>query len=111
MDNKPSNNHAQQPPYKRQNVARAYTVRPTEKKEYAGTQPLCNKSPTVEADQRTLTFFECGNQEHYRSKFLRLKNQDYGNQTEHGEARGRVYALGGREADQDPNIIANYIDS
>ncbi|GKC46311.1 reverse transcriptase domain-containing protein [Tanacetum coccineum] len=43
LENNPRDNHVQQPPYKRQNVARAYTARPSEKKEYAGTLPLCNK--------------------------------------------------------------------
>ncbi|GJX42909.1 reverse transcriptase domain-containing protein [Tanacetum coccineum] len=43
MDNNPIDNHAQQPPYKRQNVAKAYTVGPGEKREYAGTLPLCKK--------------------------------------------------------------------
>ncbi|GJV13379.1 reverse transcriptase domain-containing protein [Tanacetum coccineum] len=43
MDNNPRDNHAQQPLYKRQNVARAYTDRPSEKKEYVGTLPMCNK--------------------------------------------------------------------
>ncbi|GKD99651.1 reverse transcriptase domain-containing protein [Tanacetum coccineum] len=33
----------QQPHYKRQNVARAYTSGPCEKKEYVGTLPVCNK--------------------------------------------------------------------
>nr|GEV59615.1 putative reverse transcriptase domain-containing protein [Tanacetum cinerariifolium] len=37
-----NNNQAQQLP-KRQNVAQAYAVRTGEKKEYAGTLPLCNK--------------------------------------------------------------------
>ncbi|GJS49970.1 reverse transcriptase domain-containing protein [Tanacetum coccineum] len=68
MDNNPRDNHAQQPLYKR--------------------------SPTVGADQRTLTCFECGNQGHYRSECPRLKNQNCGNQTRNGKARGRVYALG-----------------
>nr|GEZ34331.1 hypothetical protein [Tanacetum cinerariifolium] len=43
MDNNPRSNLVQQPPYKRQNVARAYTTRPGEMREYAGTLPLCNK--------------------------------------------------------------------
>ncbi|GKB77957.1 reverse transcriptase domain-containing protein [Tanacetum coccineum] len=85
----------------KKNVARAYTARPNEKKEYAGTLPLCNKcklhhngscnvkctnykkvghmakdcrSPIAASGQRTLTCFECGNQEHYRSERPRLKN-------------------------------------
>nr|GEX45113.1 hypothetical protein [Tanacetum cinerariifolium] len=38
-----NDNNAQQPHFKRQNVARAYSAGPSEKKEYAGTLPLCNK--------------------------------------------------------------------
>ncbi|GJR80005.1 hypothetical protein Tco_0150790 [Tanacetum coccineum] len=43
MDNNSRDNNAQQPPYKRQNVARAYSVGPSEKNEYARTLPLYNK--------------------------------------------------------------------
>ncbi|GJT25917.1 hypothetical protein Tco_0895854 [Tanacetum coccineum] len=43
LDDNSSDNNAQQPPFKRQNVARAYSARPSEKKEYVGTLPLCNK--------------------------------------------------------------------
>ncbi|GJZ61351.1 reverse transcriptase domain-containing protein [Tanacetum coccineum] len=134
----PKDNHVQQLPYKRQNVARAYTTGPSEKKEYARTLPLCNKcklhhngpctvsariarkfghmtwdcrSPTAEADQRTLTCFKCGNQGHYRSECPTLKNQNCGNQTGNDEACGRVYALGGGESNQDPSNIADDIDA
>ncbi|GKA88262.1 reverse transcriptase domain-containing protein [Tanacetum coccineum] len=92
-----NNNQAQQKPPKKQNVARAYSARPSEKKEYVGTLPLCNKckfhhngpfivkcanckkvghltrdyrSPAATNNQRTLTCFECGNQRHYRSDCL-----------------------------------------
>ncbi|GJX42130.1 reverse transcriptase domain-containing protein [Tanacetum coccineum] len=138
MDNNLRDNNVQQLPYKRQDVARAYTVRLSEKKKYAGTLPLCNKcklhhngpctikctsckrvchitrdcrSPTTAGDQRTLTCYECGNQGHYRSECPRLKNQNCGNQTRNGEARGRVYAMGGGEADQDPNNTTDDIDA
>ncbi|GJX80457.1 RNA-directed DNA polymerase, eukaryota [Tanacetum coccineum] len=138
IDNNPGDNHAQQPPYKRQNVTRAYTAGPSEKKEYVGTLPLCNKcklhhngpctikctnckrvghltrdckSPTAVGNQRTLTCFECGNQRYYRSECPRLKNQNCGNQTGNGEANGRVYALRGGETDQDPNNIVDDIDA
>ncbi|GJR28837.1 putative reverse transcriptase domain-containing protein [Tanacetum coccineum] len=122
MDNNPRDNHDQHPPYKRQNVARAYTVGPGEKREYAGTLPLCKKckfhhtgpctvkcsnckkfghltrdcrSPTIANNQRTLTCFECGNQGHYKSDCSKMKNQGCGNQSGNSKARGRVYALGG----------------
>ncbi|GJS85607.1 reverse transcriptase domain-containing protein [Tanacetum coccineum] len=141
MDNNPRDNHAQQPPNKRQNVARVYIAGPSKKSEYAGTLPLCNKcklhhngpctamcgnykkvghlardcrgttatldQKTPMANQRTLTCFECGNQGHYHSECPKLKNQNCGNQTRNGEARGIVYALGGAEADKNPNNIAD----
>ncbi|GJR37979.1 hypothetical protein Tco_1213663 [Tanacetum coccineum] len=90
---------------------RAYIARPSEKKEYAATLPLCNKSPAAANNQRTLTCFEYGNQWHYRSECPKLKNQNCGNQTGNGEARRRVYALGGGEADQDPNNFVDDVDA
>nr|GEZ38763.1 hypothetical protein [Tanacetum cinerariifolium] len=97
-----NNNQAQQQPPKKQGMAIAFTDRPGERKEYAGTLPLCNKckfypnghcivkcanckrvghltrdcwSPTATNNQRNLTYYECGNQGHYRSDFPELKNQ------------------------------------
>ncbi|GJR69786.1 putative reverse transcriptase domain-containing protein [Tanacetum coccineum] len=78
------------------NVARAYTVGPGEKSGYAGKLPLCN---------RTLTCFECGKQWHYQSDCPKLKNQNRRNQARSSEARRRVYALGGGEANQDSNVV------
>ncbi|GJW46747.1 putative reverse transcriptase domain-containing protein, partial [Tanacetum coccineum] len=101
-----NSNQAQQQLPKRQNVAQTYTIRSGEKKEYAGTLPLCNKcefhyngSCTVKCadyrkvghltrdcrnptntNQRTITCYECGNQGHYRSDYPELKNQNHGNQ-------------------------------
>ncbi|GJW38316.1 putative reverse transcriptase domain-containing protein [Tanacetum coccineum] len=37
------NNQNQQQPFKRNNVARAYTAGPGDKKPYGGTKPLCTK--------------------------------------------------------------------
>ncbi|GKB20895.1 hypothetical protein Tco_0854818 [Tanacetum coccineum] len=120
------------------NMARAYSARPSEKKEYAGTLPLCNKcklhhngpctikcanfqkvghltrdcrSLTTASNQKTLTCYECGNQGHYMSDFLELKNQNHGNQTGGTEARGMVYALGGGETNQDPNNMEDDINA
>ncbi|GJX56844.1 reverse transcriptase domain-containing protein [Tanacetum coccineum] len=110
-----NDNQAQQEPPKKQNVARAYYAGSSEKKEYARTPSLCNKckfhhngpctvkcanckrvghltrdcrSPTTTDNQRTLTCYECGNQGHYRSDFLELKNWNHGNQAGGTKARG-----------------------
>ncbi|GJU11725.1 hypothetical protein Tco_1134121 [Tanacetum coccineum] len=41
------NNQNQQKPFKRQNVARAYTAGPGEKKEYGSSLPLCPNATTI----------------------------------------------------------------
>ncbi|GKE56051.1 hypothetical protein Tco_1495236 [Tanacetum coccineum] len=41
-------------------------------------------------NQRTLTFYECGDQGHYRSDYPELKNRNHGNQAEGTEARRMV---------------------
>ncbi|GKB09932.1 hypothetical protein Tco_0843855 [Tanacetum coccineum] len=43
LDDNSRNNHTQKQHHKRQNIARAYTVRPGEKREYGGSLPLCTK--------------------------------------------------------------------
>ncbi|GKA32201.1 reverse transcriptase domain-containing protein [Tanacetum coccineum] len=145
IKNNPRDDYVQQPPHKRQNVARAYTAGHGEKKEYARTLPMCNKCKyhhtrpctakcenckrighqtkdcrglAVAADQRapvanqrTLTCFDCGNQGQYRSECPKLKNQNHRKQAKSSEARGRVYALGGGEADQSSSNIADDIDA
>ncbi|GKE68796.1 hypothetical protein Tco_1526868, partial [Tanacetum coccineum] len=125
-----NNNQTQQQLSKRQNVAQAYAAGTGERKEYAGTLPLCNKckfhhngpctvkcanckrvghltrdcwSSAATNNQRTLTCYECGNQGHYRSDCPELKNRNHGNQAEGTEARGMVYALEGGDTDQDLN--------
>ncbi|GKE78631.1 reverse transcriptase domain-containing protein [Tanacetum coccineum] len=107
LDNNSSDNNTQQPPFKRKNVARDYFAWSSEKKEYDGTLPLCNKckfhhtgtctvkcancnrvghltrdcrSPAATNNQRTLTCYKCGNQWHYRSDFLELNKWNHGNQ-------------------------------
>ncbi|GJS33908.1 putative reverse transcriptase domain-containing protein [Tanacetum coccineum] len=97
------NNHVQQPPPKRKNVARAYNARSNEK---SGTPvPATTQRAPVANQKAAITYYECGNQGHYRSECSKLKKQNRGIQTGNREARGRAYALGGREANQDPNVI------
>ncbi|GJX26539.1 putative reverse transcriptase domain-containing protein [Tanacetum coccineum] len=75
-----------QQPHKKQNVAKAYTTGPGEKKAYTGTLPLftkCNYQYTGQCAPK------CGN------------CKSNGN----GTAQGRAYALGGRDASPDFNVI------
>nr|GFD08373.1 hypothetical protein [Tanacetum cinerariifolium] len=130
-------NQAQQLP-KRQNVAHAYAVGTGEKKEYAGTLPVCNKckfyhnglcttkcanckkvghltrdcwNPTDTSNQKTITCYECANQGHYKSDCPELKNRNHGNQAEGTRAREMVYALGGGETNQDLDDIEDDINA
>ncbi|GJV55867.1 putative reverse transcriptase domain-containing protein [Tanacetum coccineum] len=77
-----------QQPHKKQNVARAYTAGPGEKKAYTGTLPLCTKCNYHHTGQCAP---KCGN----------CKRNNNGN----GTAQGRAYALGGRDASPDSNVI------
>ncbi|GJR54166.1 reverse transcriptase domain-containing protein [Tanacetum coccineum] len=132
-----NNNQAQQQPPKRQNVAQVYTAGTGERKEYAGTLPLCNKckfhhngpctvkcanckkvshltrdcwSYAATNNQRTLTCYECGNQGHYKSDCPKLKNRNHENQAGGTGTHGMMLALGGGETDQDPNNIEDEIE-
>ncbi|GJX09564.1 putative reverse transcriptase domain-containing protein [Tanacetum coccineum] len=78
-----SRNYQQQQPHKKQNVARAYTAGPGGKK--AGA---C---------------YECGNTGHIKRDCPKLKNHRNGNGN--GPAQGRAYALGGRDASPNSNVI------
>nr|GEZ55964.1 hypothetical protein [Tanacetum cinerariifolium] len=128
----------QQQPNKRQNTGQVYTAASGERKEYAGTLPLCNKckfhhngqctikcanckrvgyltedcrSPTAINNHRNPTCYECGNQGHYRSDCLELKNQDHGNQAGGTAAHGMVHALEGGETNQDLNDVEDDINA
>nr|GFC04593.1 hypothetical protein [Tanacetum cinerariifolium] len=80
----------QQQPYKKQNVARAYTAGPGEKKVYTGNLPLCTKCNYHHIGQCAS---KCGN----------CKRD--------GVAQGRAYVLGGRDASPDSNVITkNHYD-
>ncbi|GJZ73337.1 reverse transcriptase domain-containing protein [Tanacetum coccineum] len=133
-----NNNQTQQQPTKKQGVAIAYTIWSGERKEYAGTLPLCNKckfhhngqctvkcanckkvghltrdcrSPAATNNQRNLTCYECENPGHYRSDCPELKNQNHENLAEGTGARRLVHALGGGEADQVLNNIEDDISA
>ncbi|GJY86308.1 putative reverse transcriptase domain-containing protein [Tanacetum coccineum] len=91
MDNNPRNNLVRQLHYKRQNVGLSLAA--------------TNNQRAPGAVQKTVTCYECGNQGHYKSDCLKLKNKNHGNQTGNDEARRRAYALGGGEANPDSNVV------
>nr|GFA77390.1 hypothetical protein [Tanacetum cinerariifolium] len=56
---------------------------------------------------KTRTCFKYGSQGHFKRDYPKLKNQNYGNQTENSEARGRAYAFGGGEPNPDLNVVTS----
>ncbi|GKE94264.1 putative reverse transcriptase domain-containing protein, partial [Tanacetum coccineum] len=117
------------------NVARAYTAGPGKKKAYTGTLPLCtkcnyhdteqcapkcgnckryghatndcrvntNNNNKKKKNQKAGACYECGNTGHIKKNCPKLKNR--GNDNGNGTSQGRAYALGGRDARPDSNII------
>nr|GEY49035.1 hypothetical protein [Tanacetum cinerariifolium] len=83
-----SSRNSQQQPHKKQNVARVYTAGPSEKKVYTGDLPLCTKCNYHHTRQCAP---KCG----------KYKRNGNGNSI----AQGRAYALGGRDASPDANVI------
>ncbi|GJY59833.1 reverse transcriptase domain-containing protein [Tanacetum coccineum] len=133
-----NNNQAQQQSPKKQCVTIAYTAGSGDRKEYAGTLPLCNKckfhhngqctvkcanykrvshltqdcrSPAATNNQRNLTCYECGNQGHYKSDFSKLKGRNHENQAGGTGAWGMMHALGGGETNQDLNDMEHDINA
>ncbi|GJT57365.1 putative reverse transcriptase domain-containing protein [Tanacetum coccineum] len=77
------NNQNQQQPFKRNNMARAYTVGPGDKKPYGGTKPLC----------------------HFRSDCPKLKNRNQRNWTRNGNAVARAYVVGSARTNPNSNVV------
>nr|GFA76990.1 reverse transcriptase domain-containing protein [Tanacetum cinerariifolium] len=132
-----SSRNNQQQPHKKQNVAKAYTAGPGEKKVYTRDLPLCtkcnyyhtgqcapkygkcnryghtttdcrvntnnNNNNNNNKNQKARACYECGNTGHIKKNCLKLKN--HGNGSGNGVAQGSVYALGGRKASPESNII------
>ncbi|GJR65950.1 reverse transcriptase domain-containing protein [Tanacetum coccineum] len=96
-----NNNQAKKQPPKKQNVARAYSARPSEKKEYVGLYRC--------ATSASFTTMACAL--HYKSDCFELKNRNHGNQVGGIEAREMVYALGGGETNQDLNNMEDDINA
>ncbi|GKB15771.1 putative reverse transcriptase domain-containing protein [Tanacetum coccineum] len=133
LDDTSRNNQNQQQPFKKQNVARAYTAGPGEKKVYGGSKPLCPKcnyhhegqcAPRcnkfkkvghlardcrgVAANintQRGVTCYECGVQGHYKKDCPKLKNKNKGNQAGNGNDVARAYDVGTVGTNPNSNVV------
>ncbi|GJW91014.1 putative reverse transcriptase domain-containing protein [Tanacetum coccineum] len=111
-DNNSRNNNAQQLPNKRQNMARAYTTGSSEKREYAGTLPLCIKCKFHHNGSCAAKCTNCKRVGHLahdcRSPAGVNTQRSPGTvqiRTGNGEAHERAYALGGGETNPDLNIV------
>ncbi|GJZ05113.1 putative reverse transcriptase domain-containing protein [Tanacetum coccineum] len=114
-DDSSRNNHQQQP-YKKQNVARAYTTGPSEKKVYTGDLPLCTKcnyhhigqcAPKCGKCKRALLPLIVGSILTTTIKTTTTRIKRLG----HAMKVGKAYALGGRDDSPDSNVITeNHYD-
>nr|GFA37485.1 hypothetical protein [Tanacetum cinerariifolium] len=84
----------QQQPHKKQNVARAYTAGPGEKNVYTEDLPLCTKCNYHHTGQCAPKCGKCKRYGHTTTDCRR-----------NGIAQGRAYALGGRDASPNSNVI------
>ncbi|GJX38612.1 putative reverse transcriptase domain-containing protein [Tanacetum coccineum] len=112
-------NHAQQPPFKRQNVggsnvARAYTAGGNEGRVYVGPHPLCNKCKLHHVEPCTVKCRSCGNMGHltrdwhFKNDFPKLNNQNHGNKHVILEAKGKAYAIGRGDANPGSNVVTGH---
>nr|GEY14244.1 putative reverse transcriptase domain-containing protein [Tanacetum cinerariifolium] len=97
LDDTSRNNQHQQQPFKRNNVARAYTAGPGDKKPYGGIKPLCLKCNYYHDGPCT--------QKHYKSEWANLKNGNQGNRAGNGNAVARAYAVGTAETNPNSNVV------
>nr|GEV31908.1 hypothetical protein [Tanacetum cinerariifolium] len=103
FDDTSINTQHQQQPFKRNNVSRAYTAGPGDKKPYGGTKPLCPKAQGENA--RGITCFECGVQGHYKSDCPKLNNGNQGNRAGNGNVVARSYAVGTTKTNPNLNVV------
>nr|GEW10964.1 hypothetical protein [Tanacetum cinerariifolium] len=99
-----SRNNQQQQPHKKQNIVRAYTASPGEKKAYTGNLPLCTKCNYHHIRKCAP---KCGNYKRYghTTSDCRVKTNEEEEEESKGKAQGRAYALGGIDDNPNSNVI------
>ncbi|GJV16979.1 putative reverse transcriptase domain-containing protein [Tanacetum coccineum] len=88
------NDQNQQHPFKKNNVARAYTAGSGEKKPYGGSKPLCPKC-NYHHDGSCAP----------KSDYPKLKNGNQGNRAGNGNAVARAYAVGTAGTNPNSNVV------
>nr|GEY46764.1 reverse transcriptase domain-containing protein [Tanacetum cinerariifolium] len=111
------NNQNQQQPFKRNNVAWAYTARPGDKNPYeernlyvpsrpAATNNNNNNNQIAQGENpKGITCFECRVQGHFRSDCPKLKNINQGNRAGNGNAVARAYDVGTTGTNPNSNVV------
>ncbi|GJS38963.1 putative reverse transcriptase domain-containing protein [Tanacetum coccineum] len=94
------NNQNQQQPFKRHNVARAYTAGPGEKKPYGGSKPLCPKCNYHHEGQCAPRV-----QGHYKKDCPKLRNKNHRNQAGNGNVVARAFAVGTAGTNPNSNVV------
>nr|GEU48319.1 hypothetical protein [Tanacetum cinerariifolium] len=67
-----------------------------------------NNQRAPEANQRVVTCFECEVQGHYKKNYLKLKNNNRGNEVGNSGATTRAYAVGNACKNPDTNVITDH---
>nr|GEX13482.1 putative reverse transcriptase domain-containing protein [Tanacetum cinerariifolium] len=103
FDDTSRNNQHQQQSSKRNNVARAYTAGPGDKKPYGGTKPLCPKCNYHHDGPWAPKCTNCKKIGH--SDCPKLRNGNQGNRTRNGNAVARAYAVGTAGTNPNSNVV------
>nr|GEU97197.1 putative reverse transcriptase domain, ribonuclease H-like domain, aspartic peptidase domain protein [Tanacetum cinerariifolium] len=120
IENKRKQDDNKQQQNKRQNTGRAYTTRPSERREYDGSLKKCSKcnyyhncpcAPKYHKRNKVGHLaWDCrssgnANAGHFKRKCPNLKNKNRGNQGGNGNAPTKVYVVGNAGTNPDSNVI------
>nr|GEZ05788.1 retrotransposon protein, putative, Ty3-gypsy subclass [Tanacetum cinerariifolium] len=109
FDDTSRNNQHQQQPFKWNNVARAYTAEPGDKKPYGGTKPLCPKFNYHHDGPCTPKCTNCKKiaiePGYYKSECPKLKNRNQRNRAGNGNAVARAYDVGIVGTNPNSNVV------
>nr|GEX65569.1 putative reverse transcriptase domain-containing protein [Tanacetum cinerariifolium] len=67
---------------------------------------IVNNQTGTEVGQKP-TCFKCGAQGHFKREYLKLKNNNHGNQAGNGNASAKVYAVGHAGTNLDSNVVTS----